>query len=138
MAEKDIEQSKQSKKAVPKKKVQTVRERTAKGQSEKPRRIRKTARKAVVPIASARRLGQKEYHLPLPDNKAGRVLKKRVRIVPSFIYEAFAEIKLVVWPDRRNTIRLTLAVFIFAVIFASFVGLLDYGLGVIFKRLFVK
>lgn len=139
MAEKkDEEKSKRTKKLASKKKIQTVRERSAKGTVEKPKRIRKTAGKVTLPLGAARKIGKKEYHLPLPDNKAGKVLKKRVRIVPKFLSEAFAEVKQVTWPNKKDTIRLTMAVFIFAVIFATIVGLLDYGLGEIFKRLFVK
>lgn len=120
------------------KKSQTVRERTENKPTEKPRRIRKTARKLSNPLGKATRVGKKEVNLPMPDNKVGRVMKKRVRFVPKFVREAFAEIKLVTWPDRRTTINLTLAVFIFAVVFATFIGLLDYVLGELFKKLILK
>ncbi len=124
------------------KKTQTVRERTETAPKDKPRRIRKTARKISLPLGKVRHVGKKEVNvpLPLPDNKAGRVLKKKVkfRIVPKFVREAFVEVKLVTWPDRRQTINLTLAVFIFAVVFATLVGGLDYVLGELFKKLFVK
>ena len=122
----------------PTKKTETVRERAAKGQTEKPRRIRKTAGKVVTPILGAKRIGKKEYHLPLPNNKAGRILKKRVRLAPKFVREAWAEIKLVTWPNRRDTMRLTMAVFIFAVIFAVIVGFLDFGLDKLFKKVILN
>ena len=124
-----------------KKPVQTVRERSAAGpKAEKKRRIRKTASRLKAPLGKARGFGVREYHLPLPDNKAGNFLKKhiRIRLVPKFIVEAFREVRQVTWPNRSETTRLTIAVFVFAVIFASFVGLLDYGLGEVFKKAFVN
>jgi len=126
------------KKQLPKKKSLTVRERAAAASEEKPKRIRKAASKARLPLGKARHLGKTEYHIPLPDNKAGRILKKRVRFVPRFVAESFEEIKQVTWPDRKSTVRLTTAVFIFAVIFASIVGALDYVLGELFKKFFVN
>lgn len=122
----------------PTKKTETVRERAAKGQTDKPRRIRKTAGKVVTPIKSIRKVGKKEYHLPLPDNKVGRILKKRVKLMPKFVREAWAEIKLVTWPNRHDTMHLTLAVFIFAVIFAVIVGFLDFGLDKLFKKVILN
>jgi preprotein translocase subunit SecE len=81
---------------------------------------------------------KKEYHLPLPDNKTGRVLSKRVRIVPGFLRNAWAEIRQVSWPGRKETARLTVAVFIFSIIFGSFVAALDYGIGKLFKEVILK
>lgn len=139
MAEDKLSDSKKPKKDLkPAKKKQTVRERSSAGTPEKPQRIRKTASKAKAPLKRAKAVGAKEYHLPLPDNKAGKVLKKRVRILPKFFYDALAEVRLVVWPSRKDTLRLTMAVFIFSVIFASFIGGLDYILNIIFKKLFVN
>lgn len=135
---KEDEPKKRVRKLGSNKKTQTVRERSESSPSDKPRRIRKTARKISLPFGKAKHVGKKEVNLPLPDNKAGRVLKKRVRIVPKFVREAFAEVKLVTWPNRKQTINLTLAVFIFAVVFAALVGALDYVLGELFKKLFVK
>lgn len=132
-------EDKDGKKLVAKKKSMTVREkREAANASTKPKRIRKAAGKVRLPVSKAKKISGKEYHLPLPDNKAGRLLKKRVRFVPKFVREAFAEIKLVTWPTPKETVRLTIAVFIFAVVFASIVGALDYVLGELFKKFFVE
>jgi preprotein translocase SecE subunit len=116
------------------KKTQTVRERAATARAEKPKRIRKTASTLTTPLKKASSKGKKEYHLPLPDNKVGRILSRRVRFVPSFIKNAWNEIRLVTWPNRRDTLRLTMAVFIFAIVFAVIVGLLDYALDKLFKE----
>jgi preprotein translocase subunit SecE len=115
------------------KKNETVRQRAEKAQTDKPRRLRKTASKVKGPIGRVRKHGKREIHLPLPDNKFGRFLNKRVRILPKFIREAWAEVKLVTWPDRKQTIRLTLAVFVFALVFAIIVGVLDYFLNKLFR-----
>jgi preprotein translocase SecE subunit len=115
-------------------KAETVRERAAKAQIEQPRRIRSTAGKLKTPFSRARNLNKKEYHIPLPENRLGRILRKRVRIMPKFVRDAWAEVKLVSWPNRKDTLRLTMAVFIFSVIFGVFVGVLDYGLDKLFKK----
>ena len=75
--------------------------------------------------------------MPLPEGKTGKILGKRVRIVPKFVREAWAEIRLVTWPNRQETLRLTIAVFIFAVVFAVIVGLLDYGLDKLFREVVI-
>lgn len=130
------EQAKKPKgKITQRKKSQTVRERTQQSSGEKPRRLRNTASSIGSPIKKARQTGKREYHLPLPDNKAGRILGKRVNLVPKFFREAWGEIKLVTWPNRKETIRLTIAVFVFAIIFAAIVGALDFVLDKIFRRI---
>lgn len=119
------------------KKTQTVRERAETTKVPK-KRVRTTVKKAGVPIKAMKKLNTKEYHLPLPDTKAGRLLKKRVRFFPKFVSASFAEVKQVTWPNRKETVKLTLAVFIFAVVFASIVGLLDFGLSKAFEKFIVK
>lgn len=121
------------------KKVQTVRER-AKGQkSEKTKRIRTQAAKLTKPVKKLNKVGGgKEYHLPLPDNKLGRFMRKRVRLWPRFFGEAWAEIRQVTWPNRRQTVRLTFAVFIFALIFGIMVALLDFGLDKLFREVIIN
>lgn len=121
-----------------KKKSQTVRERTQTSESGRRRRLRSTAGKIKTPLSSASRVGAKEFHLPLPDNKFGRFLKRRIRFTPKFIREAWQEIRMVTWPNARETLRLTMAVFIFAVIFAAIVGALDFGLDKLFREVILK
>lgn len=120
------------------KKQQTVRERTQAKSPGRAKRIRTKAGGIKTPFKKAHSTGKREYHLPLPDNKAGRILRKRVRIVPKFIREAWREIRLVTWPTPRETVRLTIAVFIFATIFATIVGILDFGLDKLFKEVLIK
>lgn len=120
------------------KKQQTVRERTQTEGKGRVRRLRTNAGRIKNPIKKAGKRGKKEFHLPLPDNKFGRLLRKRVRIVPKFIRDAWKEIRLVTWPTPKETIRLTIAVFIFATVFAVIVGVLDFGLDKLFKEVIIK
>ncbi len=54
-------------------------------------------------------------------------------LVPKYFRTSWAEIRLVKWPNRRETRRLTMAVIGFAVVFGALVATLDYGLGKLFK-----
>jgi preprotein translocase SecE subunit len=120
------------------KKAPTVRERTLTVKSDRKRRLRSGAAKVGSPIKKVARVGKREYHLPLPDNKFGRFLKKRIRLWPRYFSESWREIKQVTWPNRRETIRLTVAVGIFSLIFGITVALLDYGLDKVFREVIVK
>lgn len=104
----------------------------------KPRRLKQTASKVTKPIGKVRSFGQKEYYLPIPDNKVGRFLNKRRRWIPKYFRESWKEVRQVTWPNRRETIRLTLAVFVFAVSFGLVVALVDFGLERAFKQLLLK
>jgi preprotein translocase SecE subunit len=144
-ASKKADDSKKPKKVVAEKtevskskRQQTVRERSQRGERGARRRIRNTAGRLSSPITRVRITGKKEYHLPLPDNRAGTILKKRVRLVPKFLRLSWQEIRLVTWPNASETIRLTSAVFIFAVIFALIVGALDFGLDKLFREVIIK
>lgn len=121
------------------KKQQTVRERTLAGDSGKRKRIRRNAGRVASPL---RKLNVfkllKKIARPLPDNGFGRILRRIGRIIfPRFISDAGREITLVKWPNFRETTRLTLAVFIFSVIFAAIVGVLDFGLDKLFREVVV-
>ena len=120
------------------KQSQTVRQRTQIGNKTNKRRIRTTAGKLANPLKKVRTHGKKEFHpIRLPDNKLGRLLGKRVKIAPRFLREAWQEIRLVTWPNRKDTLRLTMAVFIFSVVFAAIVGVLDYVLDKIFREVII-
>ena len=120
------------------KKPQTVRERTRQSGTKRTRRILNTAGKVAGPIKKASSFGKREYHLiPVPDNRFGDILGKKGRILPLFVHEAWDQLKMVTWPNARDTVRLTMAVFIFSVIFASIVGVLDFGLGKLFREVII-
>lgn len=104
------------------------------------RRIRESVRSTATSRASrVRDFGRKEYHpIKLPDNKVGRFLTKRRKAFPSFFGDAWRELKLVTWPDRSETTKLTVAVIIFAVIFGAIIAIVDYGLDKLFRNVILK
>jgi preprotein translocase SecE subunit len=70
--------------------------------------------------------------------KAFRILSKIFNfigliIVPKYLRSSWDELKLVTWPNRRESIRLSYAVLAFAVVFGALVAALDYGLNDLFK-----
>lgn len=50
-----------------------------------------------------------------------------------FLKEARAELSKVVWPSRRETIRITVAVVLLSLAVAVFLGAVDYGLTKLFE-----
>jgi preprotein translocase SecE subunit len=121
------------------KKSETVRQRADKKQAEvKPRRIHRATSQAARPLKAASRIGRREYYIPLPDNRAGRFLNKRRHLMPRFFREAWAEVRQVTWPGRRETIKLTLAVFTFALVFGGLIWLTDYGLENLFRKVILQ
>lgn len=121
------------------KKIESVRERAEKsGVEKKPRRLSTTASAVKRPMSGVRTVGKREYHpIKLPDNKLGRLLSKRVRFVPRYFRDAWAEVKQVTWPSRRESIKLTSAVFIFALIFGALIWVTDYGLEQLFRKVLI-
>jgi preprotein translocase SecE subunit len=118
----------------------TMREKAEKSQAKasKPSRLSKI--KVIgVPLKAAKAAGLKEYHpIKLPNNKLGRFLRKRVRLMPRYFIDAWKELKLVKWPSHRQTMRLVIAVFLFASIFGSIIGVTDSLLDNLFRRLIIK
>lgn len=117
----------------------TVRERmeTAKTKSEKkPSKLRSAAVRLPVP----------KVRLHLPDNKLFKPIKiffgyiARIAkwLVPSYFVNSWREVRQVTWPARKETWRLTLAVFIFAIVFGALVAGVDKGLDEIFKKFVIK
>lgn len=77
---------------------------------------------------------KKEYYLPLPKTKLGEKLNKRRHLLPRYLREAGAELKQTEWPNRRETWKLTFAVFLFAIIFGLVIALVDFGLDKVFRK----
>lgn len=122
-------------------KAETVREKAAKSsveKPEKPRRIRKVASKVAAPFMWASRIGSREWYLPMPDNKAGNFLNKKRRFTPGYFRSAWKELRQVNWPTRKETWKLTLAVFLFAIFFGVILAITDYGLDKIFRRILLQ
>jgi preprotein translocase SecE subunit len=59
-------------------------------------------------------------------------------LTPRYFISSWKEVKQVTWPSRRETLRLTLAVFIFAAAFGVVVYFVDIGLDKLFKKVVLK
>jgi preprotein translocase SecE subunit len=98
---------------------------TAKNQPPKPKRETKPLRPRL--------------NLHLPKNSFTSGLKKGFSyITPRYFINSWNEVRQVTWTSRRETWRLTLAVFIFAIIFGALVAGVDKGLDAIFKHTVLK
>lgn len=121
------------------KKIESIRQRAEKaGVEKKPRKITQTASTVAKPFKAARRMGQIEIYIPLPDNKTANFLNKKRKVFPRFFVNAWRELKDVSWPGARETTRLTFAVFTFAIVFGAIIAVTDYGLDKAFKQLLLK
>jgi len=118
---------------------ETVRERADKKTAKNNAPTGKLRGKIYKPLSTLRNIGAKEYHpVKVPQKKGVHHLNKRVRIVPKFIREAWAELKLVTWPSKKEAARLTLAVLVFALAFSIFIQILDFIFNRIVKEIFIK
>ena len=132
-----------SKGASPKRKLETVRERSENTPVNKSRvrKVATTAKKASGPLRVVGRFLSKLAHpfkfllAPFKTKPArfiGRILNKVLLI--NYFMSAWKELKQVTWPGRKETRQLTLAVFVFATVFGLMVTLTDYGLDKVFKK----
>ena len=122
-------------------KAPTIREQAEEAQAEeakekKPGRIRRM-------FAAINRFLRKTRITRNPITKllarTGRLILRILRfITPNYFINSFREVRLVTWPSRRETWRLTGAVFVFAVVFGAMVAVVDKGLDEIFKKLVLK
>lgn len=114
----------------------TVRERAEAARVDadtgKTNRLRHTLSVAAKPIRKIR----------IPDNRASRPVKKVGRggkkiigfLVPKYFIHSWQELRQVNWPSRRETWRLTLAVFVFAVALGLVVAGVDKVLEMLFRK----
>ena len=70
----------------------------------------------------------------IADEKKVNVLRR----IGGYFKGSWEEIKLVRWPDRRSTWKMTGALIAFTVAFAVVILLLDYGFQALFKALLNK
>ena len=56
-------------------------------------------------------------------------------IVPGFLKGALYEVRQVTWPGRKETLQLTWAVFVFAIVFSIIVASLDLVLDRVFRSI---
>lgn len=138
----ETEKSAKAKRRV--KNPETFREKVVKAAegNDKPKtthRVGDGIKKALAPVF--RPIGK--VFSKIGKSKAFKPFKKPLRIVgkilvPPYIRSSWAELKLVTWPTWKQSVRLTFAVLVFAVIFAAVVAALDYGLDKIFREILLK
>ena len=130
------EESNRARKPRIRKVAPTVREKveaaTVKSLENKPSTFKKVTSKIPRPKVSVR--------LPkVPSNPVFRVIGRILsKLAPRYFINAWRELRQVTWPNRKETWRLTLAVFIFATVFGALVAGVDKGLDVIFKHTILK
>lgn len=105
----------------------------------KTHRVRQAIKKALAPVF--RPVGK--LFAKIGKSKAFKPFKKPLSIVgkillPPYVRSSWTELKQVTWPTWRQSVRLTFAVLVFAVIFAAIVAAIDYGLDKIFKQVLLK
>ncbi len=131
MADEQSKQSAKSKRRV--KNPETFRERAMKAgeasaKPQKAARAKKAGGRASTTIAKPfKRLGRLRIV-----KLAGKVL------LPTYIRNSWRELKLVTWPNWKQSRQLTFAVIIFAVVFGAVIAIVDYGLDKVFRSILLK
>jgi preprotein translocase SecE subunit len=125
---------------------QTVREKaqskTSKAETAKPKKLGKVKKVIAWPFKK----------VAWPFKKAGKFLGRfrvfrfiakvfkflaKILLI-NYLISSWKELKLVTWPSRRESWRLTFAVLAFAIVFGALVATLDYGLSHLFKSLLLS
>jgi preprotein translocase SecE subunit len=71
-----------------------------------------------------------------PVRAAGRVLSAVLLL--GYFKRSWQELRQVEWPNRKDTTKLTFAVFVFAVVFSLIIAATDYGLDKVFRKVLIK
>lgn len=123
---------------------ETFREKVVKAaeEGEKPKKTKKVRQgvgKVVKPVVrpigkGVKKAGQSKALKPVrkPARMIGRIL------LPRYFRDSWKELKLVTWPSWKQSLRLTMAVIIFAFIFGAIVAIVDYGLDKLFREILLK
>lgn len=128
------------------KKTETVRERATKTpRPVKTRHLSRTATSVTKPFKLVGRFVVKilsPFGFLLwpfktrPARFTGRVLASVLLL--RFFRNAWGELRQVEWPGRKETSKLTLAVFMFAIAFGLIIAITDYGLDKLFRKVLIK
>ena len=128
------------------KKVETVRQRAQRAgtTSAKTSRAKSATSKIGRPFKAIGRVLAKVFRpfafvlkpfKTRPARFIGRVLASVLLL--KFIRSSWKEVRQVEWPDMRTTLRLTVAVYVFAILFGTLIAVTDYGLDKIFRKVFI-
>lgn len=71
-----------------------------------------------------------------PARAVGRFLASVLLL--KYFRNSWQELRLVEWPNARQTFQLTVAVFVFAIFFSALISLVDFGLDRAFQQLIIK
>lgn len=128
-------------------KRKTLRERQGEGDSNKDSLARVFWRGFFWPIVILWKGLAWIVHRP-PLKQIGHGLRWFFRLKPflfiakitglKYLYDSLSELRDVTWPSFRESLRLTGAVIIFAIIFGFFVAIVDFGLDKVFKQILLK
>lgn len=109
--------------------------------------MREQAEKAIVSADKPkrnRRLKAAGTKVSKPLSFVGKVFNRQPFrfigriLLPRFLRNAYGELKLVDWPDRKQTRQLTTAVLFFAIVFGATIAIVDYGLDKLFRAILLK
>jgi preprotein translocase SecE subunit len=128
------------------KKVETVRQRVERAGTDQPskRHVRKAAGKVGRPLKTVGKFVAKvlspfafvlKPFKTRPARFVGRLLASILLL--SYIRNSWAELRQVQWPDMRTTLRLSMAVFVFSILFGVLIAVTDYGLDKVFRKVFI-
>ncbi len=111
---------------------QTMRERAERSANPKPNT------NGFARIGRMFRLPAKLHGLKIwqPVRSTGRFIARF--FIPPYVRNSFGELRMVMWPTRRQSLQLTGAVIIFSAVFGVVVALFDYGLDKLFKQVILR
>lgn len=114
--------------------ARSVRERAQQSKEApiKPKKLAKVYKKLKAPFIKTGTL-LKRYRFFRIVTKILKFIGKI--LVPQYLRSSWQELRLVTWPNRRESRRLTMAVLGFAIVFGVLIAILDYGLNDLFKAI---
>jgi preprotein translocase SecE subunit len=123
---------------------ETFRERASKAAeaADKPNqstKLKQATGKVTSPVRSSIRDAARAVATFKPLKPLIVVLRVIGRIIfPAYFRKSWRELRLVTWPNWKESRRLTFAVLVFAVIFGAVIAVVDYGLDKVFKDVLLK
>lgn len=113
-----------------------------------PSTLREKSEQAQAKSDKPARFGRQRSILAVPFRFVGRLFRPlgRFRLIralgyivfPPYFRNSWKELRLVTWPNRTQTRRLTFAVIIFSLIFGGIVAAVDYGFDKAFREFVLK
>lgn len=106
------------------------------------REVAQEAQAKQQKAAAAKSTRRPTFLAHLKNTRSSKVVSKVLGafswLAPKYFVNSWREVREVTWPTRKETWRLTLAVFVFAVVFGAMVAGVDKGLDVLFKKLVLR